>query len=248
MHNNNTNSENQNKNFGNRCGHRPETPRFLIPPEHHANRPLFLRTTNKATEKFYYDPSLLPLLNAANGSTRQQRSERREGCVVIMQSLIHYTDLITQRVGIPQADGSMAGLTMPFLATMAGLSLRRAERAIRDLVAAGMITVHPICKKISDTVYEGIAAIRTVSTHFFTALGLYDFFKHEQRKAIDRRKKKNLKQDRKKAAQIQMGLNALKNKSKAIDPAADTVQRKGEMSPVSAFFTGARKILNPDTS
>jgi hypothetical protein len=162
MHNNTTNSENQKKNVGkatrndlkafkkasgNRCGHRPDTPRFFIPPEHHANRPLFLRTTNKATEKFYDDPSLLPLLNAANGSTRQQRSERREGCVVIMQSLIHYTDLITQRVGIPQADGSMTGLTMPFLATIAGLSLRRAERAIRDLVAAGMITVHPICKK-----------------------------------------------------------------------------------------------------
>jgi hypothetical protein len=45
-----------------------------------------------------------------------------------------------------------------------------------------------------------------------------------------------------------MGLDALKNKSKATNPVADTAQRKGEMAPISAFFADARKILNPDTS
>lgn len=247
MHNNNTNSEN--KNSGNNCGHRPEIPRHFVPPENHANRPQILRKIIIAIQKYYQDPGTLPLLNAANESDRQQRSERREGCMAILGCILHYTDLVTLRVGIPQADGSMAGLTMPFLAEKSGLGERRAERAIHDLKAAGIITVHPICKKISDAIYEGMAAIRTVSKHLFTALGLYDWLRHEQQRAIERRKKKNNKQDRKKAAHIQMGLNAINNGNPvSTDPAADTAQRKGEMSPVSAFFTGARKILNPDTS
>ncbi len=249
MYNNNTNSENKNKNSGNNCGHCPETPRHFVPPENHANRPQILRKIIIAIQKFYQDPGTLPLLNAANESDRQQRSERREGCIAILGCILHYTDLVTLRVGIPQADGSMAGLTMPFLAEKSGLGERRAERAIHDLKAAGIITVHPICTKISDIIYEGIAAIRTVSKHLFTALGFHDWLRHEQQRAIERRKKKNLKQDRKKLANIQMGLNAINNGNPAsADPTVDTAQRKGEMSPVSAFFTGARKILNPDTS
>lgn len=261
MANNNTKSKNKKKNVGkatrndlkafkkasgNRCGHCPETPRHFVPPENHANRPLLLRQIIIDIQKFYQDPSTLPLLNAANESDRQQRSERREGCIAILGCILHYTDVITLRVGIPQADGSMAGLTMPFLAEKSGLGERRAERAIHDLKAAGIITVHPICKKISDIVYEGMAAIRTVSKHLFTALGRLGWLKQEQQKAIDRRNKKNKKQDQKKAAHIQMGLNAL-NKTKPTPAGQDTAQRKGEMSPVSAFFTGARKILNPDT-
>lgn len=247
MHNNNTNSEN--KNSGNNCGHCPDKPRHFTPPENHADRPQILRKIIIAIQKYYQDPGTLPLLNAANESERQQRSERRESCMAILGCILHYTDLVTLRVGIPQADGSMAGLTMPFLAEKSGLGERRAERAIHDLKAAGIITVHPICKKISDAVYEGMAAIRTVSKHLFAALGLLGWLKQEQKKAIERRQKKNKKQDQKKAAHIQMGLNAINNGTPAsAAPTADTTPRKGEMSPVSAFFTGARKILNPDTS
>lgn len=245
MNNNTTNLENKNKNSGNNCGHCPETPRHFVPPENHANRPQILRQIIIAIRKYYQDPGTLPLLNAANVSDRQQRSERRESCMAILGCILHYTDLVTLRVGIPQADGSMAGLTMDYLAKQSGLGERRAERAIHDLKAAGIITVHPICTKISDAIYQGMAAIRTVSKHLFTALGLYDWLRHEQQKAIERRQKKNKKQDRKKAAHIQMGLNAL-NKNNPTPMAS--ASRKGEMSPVSAFFTGARKILKPDTS
>jgi hypothetical protein len=247
MLNNTTNSEN--KNSGNNCGHCPDKPRHFAPPENHANRPLILRKIIIAIQKYYQDPSTLPLLNAANESERQQRSERRESCMAILGCILHYTDLVTLRVGIPQADGSMAGLTMSFLADKSGLGERRAERAIHDLKAAGIITVHPICTKISDTIYEGIAAIRTVSKYLFAALGLDGWLRHEQQRATERRQKKNLKQDRKHAANIQMGLNALNNTNPTpTGPAAATAPRKGEMSPVSAFFAGARKILNPDTS
>ena len=68
----------------------------------------------------------------------------------------------------------MAGLTMPYLAAkLAGLGERRAERAMHDLVAAGILTVHTICVKISDTVYKGVAAIRTVSEHSVYSIGFW---------------------------------------------------------------------------
>jgi hypothetical protein len=69
-----------------------------------------------------------------------------------------YTDLVTLRVSIPQPDGSMAGLTMPFLAGLSGLGERRAERAIHDLKTAGIITVHSLCQQLEDATYKGVVS------------------------------------------------------------------------------------------
>jgi hypothetical protein len=74
-------------------------------------------------------------LNLANGKDSQQRSERREGC------LIHYLDLLTLRVGIPQDDGSFGGIGLEWIAELSGMGLRRVERATHDLVAAGIVVV-----------------------------------------------------------------------------------------------------------
>ncbi|MDI1293892.1 MAG: replication protein RepA [Methylobacter sp.] len=199
---------NSQESSGNKCGHQPDAPRYFIPPEKHAKRPEILRRVQVAIQEYFKNPNILPLLNAANCSDRQQRSERREACVDILACILHYTDLVTLRVAIPQADGSTAGLTMPYLATLSGLGERRAERAIHDLKAAGIITVHPICVKLTDTAYKGLAAIRTVSKHLFTVLGFHDWLKHEQRKAQERRMSKIEKKRRKALANVQMGINA----------------------------------------
>ena len=74
----------------------------------------------------------LPSLNRANGSTRQQRTERSVACVQLLRASLKYLDLLTMRVGIPST-GGMQNLTLPFLAQQAGLDHRRAERAMRDL-------------------------------------------------------------------------------------------------------------------
>jgi len=224
---------------GNNCGHQPAAPRFFNPPEKHANRPEILRRVQIASQDYYLKPGPLPLLNAANGSTRQQRSERREACIDMLGCILHYTDLVTLRVAIPQADGSTAGLTMPYLANLSGLGERRAERAIHDLKAAGIITVHSICVKLSDTVYKGIAAIRTVSSHLFTALGFDAWLKHERRKATERKLQREEKKRRKELAHIQMGINA------ATPKAATPVERTGTMSSVADRIANIRAILKP---
>lgn len=214
---------------GNKCGHRPDAPRFFVPPDKHRKLPLLLRRTQEAIQSYFWKTSIFPNLNAVNGSTklngstRQQRSERREACIELLGCILHFTDLVTLRVGIPQANGSMMGLTMPYLARLSGLSERRAERAIRDLRKAGFITIHPICKKLADATYKGFAAIRTVSKHLFAALGFAKWLNQEGRKATERRLHRSEKKRRKELAKIQMAMNGQKPKtSKAIAPGKRT--------------------------
>jgi hypothetical protein len=155
--------------------------------------------------RYYRDPAAtIPSLNLANGSDRQQRSERREACLSVLGCLLHYLDLATLRVGIPQNDTSFAGISMPFIAEKSGLTLKRAERAVRDLVRAGLITVHPLCEKISDTVYKGYAAIRTISPKLFTLFGLAGRLRYERDRASDRLRKRARKEEAKGRAKIDL--------------------------------------------
>lgn len=193
---------------GNNCGHRPETPRWFDPPLRHT-RPKIITKIISEIRRYYCDPaSTIPSLNLANGSDRQQRSERREACLSVLGCLLHYLDLATLRVGIPQTDSLFQGISMPFIAEKSGLTLKRAERAIRDLVRAGLITVHPLCEKISDTVYKGYAAIRTISSKLFTLFGLSGRLRYEREKASDRLKKRARKEEAKGKAKIDLLLAA----------------------------------------
>jgi len=232
---------------GNNCGHNPASPRHFSPSEKHANRPKILQACIARVKAYYANPGTLPTLNAANASVRQQRSERRESCTAILSCILHYTDLTTLRVGIPQTDGSLQGLTMPYLAQLSGLGERRAERAIHDLKAAGIITVHPVCEKISDTVYKGAAAIRTVSVKLFTVLGLDAWLNHERRRAGERKADKEAKRARKAAANVRMAMGTQHGKAAPQDPPSGN-GRRNQMSPLAAFLSNARAILKPDTS
>jgi hypothetical protein len=231
---------------GNNCGHIPDKPRWFAPPEKHANRPGILRRIIQSIRDYYAKPGeILPGLNAANESDRQQRSERREACVAILGCILHYTDLVTLRVGIPQPDNSMAGLTMPFLAALSGLGVRRAERAIHDLKAAGIITVHSICQRLEDATYRGVAAIRTVTKHLFTALGLNAWLEHERRKALERKNKKAEKKRRKDLANVQMTMNAQHRPASKTKPenAADEGTGTSKLKPMAGYFADLRAAL-----
>lgn len=235
---------------GNNCGHAPDKPRWFIPPDNHANRPGILRRIIQGIREYYENPgATLPGLNSVNESDRQQRSERREACVAILGSILHYTDLVTLRVGIPQTDGSMAGLTMSFLAEKSGLNERRAERAIKDLKAAGIITVHSICQKLDDATYKGFAAIRTVSKNLFEALGLSGWLDHERRKAKERKAHRAEKQRRKQLANVKMAMNAQQAASpKEQSKTPAKVTRTNKMTAISDIFKNIRSLLEDKDS
>jgi hypothetical protein len=179
---------------GNGCGHDPAAPRWFEPPTQHAARPKILIQLQERVRAYFASPKVLPSLNAANGSPRQQRSERREACLDLLGALVHYLDLVTLRVGIPQADGSMRGLSLPFLAEIAGLGLRRAERACRDLRKAGLVNVYPIAQRQDEGGYRGLPAIRSVPAALFKVFGLDQWLQRERDKAAARRRRQQHKQ------------------------------------------------------
>lgn len=180
---------------GNRCGHDPACPRWFAPPPAHAARPKILTRLQAAVRAYFADPTVLPSLNAANGSPRQQRSERREGCLALLGALVHYLDLVTLRVGIPQDDGTFQGLSLDFLAEKAGLGRRRAERACRDLVRAGLLKVYPLAQRLDDERYKGLPAIRRLPAALFQVFGLGKWLQHERDKAAQRRRRQRRRQE-----------------------------------------------------
>ena len=96
---------------GNNCGHKSNSPRWFEPPPKHT-RPKIISKLIGEIQQYYSAPtSTIPSLNLANGSNRQQRSERREACVSVLGCLVHYLDLATLRVGIPQPDKSFNGIS-----------------------------------------------------------------------------------------------------------------------------------------
>lgn len=173
---------------GNFCGHNPASPRIVMANPASGRIPLVLRRLIERMQDYYFRPTTLPTLNAANGSHRRQRSERRESCLLVLQSILKFTDVASLRCGIP-TDKGFASLTIATLASHAGVGLRRAERAVANLKAAGLLTVAPIVERQADGSYQGVAAIKAVSKHLWGAFGLLDMLKHERDKASKRIKK-----------------------------------------------------------
>lgn len=170
---------------GNFCGHNPGAPRVVMANPASRKIPLILRRCIERMQDYYHRPATLPSLNAANGSDRRQRSERRESCLLVLQSILKFTDVASLRCGIPTEKG-FAGLTIATLANHAGVGLRRAERAVANLKAAGLLTVSAIVERQSDGSYVGVAAVKAVSRHLWAAFGLADMLKHERDKASKR--------------------------------------------------------------
>jgi hypothetical protein len=159
----------------------------------------------------------LPSLNRANGSTRQQRTERSVACVQLLRASLKYLDLLTMRVGVPSAGGGMQNLTLPFLAAQAGIDQRRAERAMRDLQAAGLTSVRTRCERSEEGVYKGLAAIKYLPPALFGAFGLAKWLRHERSKAALRHQRasaadaKQQRRDTREHARGQLWLDSMKN-------------------------------------
>ena len=220
---------------GNRCGHDPAAPRWFEPPPQHAARPKILLQLQERVRTYFDDPKVLPSLNAANGSPRQQRSERREACLDLLGALVHYLDLATLRVGIPQADGSIQGLSLAFLSEKAGLGRRRAERACRDLRKAGLVTVYPRAQKTKDDRYRSRPAIRGVPEALFQVFGLHKWLQHERVKAVKRRHRDRRRQEAA-ATAAEQGRRALNG-----DAARQRAEAATPAAPAEAAMDTARR-------
>ncbi len=179
---------------GNFCGHKPDAPRLaLVKPSTLKNRPKILQRLQEEVRQYYRSPSRLPSLNAANRSKRQQRSERREACVLALNAILEFTDLTSLRCGVPTSSGFQS-LTLDFLAGYTGMGERRMERAIADLKFGNILTVAQPRQLQEDGSYRGLAAVKALNSLLFGAFGLLKWLKHERKRASERLAKKAKKQ------------------------------------------------------
>jgi hypothetical protein len=232
---------------GNRCGHNPLSPRSFEAPPHHKPRPGILRKLTEKLASYYDSPAkTLPSLNLANGRDSQQRSERREACLQLLSCLIHFLDLLTLRVGVPKEDGTFAGLSLPYLANLSGLEHRRAERACHDLVASGILTVHPIARhktapgfatKTSTDDFKGLPAIRTISKALFRSFNLGHWLKHERDKASKRQRNQTSKEEA--MGRMELALKAAQAKTKT-NPQTQTTKSQAPDKPKDPLSLIAR--------
>jgi hypothetical protein len=178
--------------LGNRCGHDPRAPQLrpaVCPKEGKGGLPPLLRLAVEKLAEYYKNPDLLPTLNAANRSSRRQKSERREACVRVMSTLLHRMDIGTLRVGVPRGDGSFYDYSLEQIAEAAGLGLKRATRAFADLKTAGLITLIQVREHVSEGVYRSRVGIKKISRNLFASLGLSSMFTREHEKRAKRQRK-----------------------------------------------------------
>jgi len=178
---------------GNFCGHDPRNPRFTLTRPAKTGKggiPLVLTLCAERFKSYYDNPRrLIPALDLANGSARQQRSERREACVLLLTALLKYMDLASLRVGIPTQDGFLS-LTVDYIAEQTGMTLKRAERALADLKTAGLVTIAQARQRRPDGSWKGLAAIKAISRHLFALFGLGKRLQRERAKASQRLQQK----------------------------------------------------------
>ena len=167
--------------------------------------PLILCDLLERLEQYYRRPNyFLPSLNQANETRkikrnpelaetikhRQQRSERREACIVVIGAILKYTDLVSLRVGIPTAKG-FVNLTLSTLCKQTNLGLKRFTRAIDDLKHADIITLSQPRQLLEDGRWIGLAAVKALSWKLFEAFNLGTKLRREREKASKRLKQKS---------------------------------------------------------
>lgn len=177
-------------NGGNFCGHNRDAPRLkLAAPTTDKKRPGILIELQERITQYYRLPSRIGSLNAANKSKRQQRSERREACILLLVAILEHTDLTSLRCGIPTAKGFLS-LTLPYLIKQTGLGQRRAERALKDLQTANLLSSSQPRQLKEDGTFKGLASIKAVNKLLFMAFGLGRRLVHERKRASERLAKK----------------------------------------------------------
>ncbi len=179
---------------GNYCGHSPENPRLelvkdVVSPG--KALPGILTELKERVKRYYSKPAVIPSLRNASKSPqgRQQRSERREACLLLLAAIISFTDLVSLRCGVPTKSGFMP-LTLNYLGEYTGLNMRRLERAMADLKRADLITSCQQREVKEDGSYRGLAAVKTVKKRLFSIFKLDRRLEHEAKRATERLAKK----------------------------------------------------------
>jgi hypothetical protein len=195
----------------NYCNHVPFAPKLFVPPSEHKPRALIVRETIKRLNDAYRKPKQsLKTLQFHDESGHQVKSQRREAAIAILQVMTYYQDDATGRIGRQMNDGTFRDMTLAKMAEKAGLKLKRAKRAMEDILRSGYLKVIRQFQRCADTgAVRGLPSIRSFLPKFFIDLdvkgSVWTKWFSQRGWAQKRDEKKVIKTDRKKA-QAMMGL------------------------------------------
>lgn len=183
---------------GNKCGHDPRAPRLspAVPiRKGKGGLPRILSLAAERAKAWYYHPKKCKLLQSH--PHRKTRSERREACQIVIETILSHLDLASLCLGTPTLENGFIDIDMRTIVRDSGIRQRRCERAIALLKKAGFLKVQQPRTVNDQGDYVGLRAIRVVTTLFFEFLNLGPMLQRERARATERLQRRARKAQRK---------------------------------------------------
>lgn len=183
---------------GNRCGHDPRQP-HLTPAlpirKGKGGLPRILSLAAERAKAWYFHPKKCPPMQS--NPKRRTRSERREACQIVLETILSHLDLASMCLGTPTAASGFIDIDMRAIVRDSGIGQRRCERVITVLKEAGFMKVTQPRTQNDEGQYFGCRAIRVVTEALFEWLGLGPMLHRERARASERLRRKAQKANRK---------------------------------------------------
>ena len=197
---------------GNRCGHDPKHPRLSPAKPIRKGKgglPRILSLAAERAKAWYYHPKKCKLLQSH--PHRKTRSERREACQTVIETILSHLDLASLCLGTPTLENGFIDIDMHTIVRDSGIGQRRCERAIALLKEAGFMKVQQPRAINDQGDYVGLRAIRVVTTLFFEFLNLGPMLQRERARATERLQRRARKAQRKLTDFMRRGTKGLRN-------------------------------------
>ena len=157
--------------------------------------PRILSLAAERAKAWYFHPKKCPPLQAQ--PNRRTRSERREACQIVLETILSYLDLASMCLGTPTAASGFIDIDMRTIVRDSGIGQRRCERAIALFKEAGFMKVTQPRTQNDEGMYFGCRAIRVVTEALFEWLGLGPMLHRERARASESLRRKTQKANRK---------------------------------------------------
>lgn len=197
---------------GNRCGHNPKRPQLQpVCPirKGKGGLPRILSLAAERAKAWYFHPKKCKLLQSK--PNRQTRSERREACQIVIETILSHLDLASLCLGTPTLENGFIDIDMRIIVRDSGIGQRRCERAIALLKEAGFMKVQQPRAINDHGDYVGLRAIRVVTNLFFEFLNLGPMLQRERARATQKLQRRAMKAQRKVADFMRRLTQGLKN-------------------------------------
>lgn len=231
---------------GNRCGHDPRCP--ALTPANPIRKgkgglPRILSLAAERAKAWYFHPKKCKLLQSS--PHRQTRSERREACQIVIETILSHLDLASLCLGTPTLDAGFIDIDMRTIVRDSGIGQRRCERAIALLKEAGFMNVKQPRAINNHGDYVGLRAIRVVASLFFEFLGLGPMLQRERARATAKLQHRAMKAQRKLTDLMRRVTNGLRN-SFTCKPQRSRAEQEKRMEEARRWNMACAKYMMAD--